>query len=172
MVLRSFYDRIVRSRFRNGRRATADILARLVCYKGYLPQGAPTSTGVANLVALDMDHNIMSMINRAAPSFRYTRFVDDITISTNTDIRTYSDSIYNIIRSFGFDVSKPKTHYTKDVCETTGIIVSPQGLSVPQHIFDKLNNFRISEGQDNNRYMGVNNYILRVLRMSREIVAP
>ncbi|MEK7452395.1 MAG: reverse transcriptase family protein, partial [Patescibacteria group bacterium] len=50
-----------------------------------LPQGFPTSPAVLNLVALPLDREISRLLKETSIGyeFRYTRFVDDLTISTN-----------------------------------------------------------------------------------------
>ena len=67
----------------------ATTLARICCYKGALPQGAPTSPILSNMICLRLD----GQLNRLAHDCRcsYTRYADDITFSTNEDI--FSTSI-------------------------------------------------------------------------------
>lgn len=57
----------------------AQCLAELVCYKGRLAQGAPTSPAVANLIARKLDLRITGFCARRG--WRYTRYADDLTIS-------------------------------------------------------------------------------------------
>ena len=59
------------------------MLARICCYKGALPQGAPTSPIVSNMICLRLDGQLSRLAkdNRCA----YTRYADDITLSTNED---------------------------------------------------------------------------------------
>ena len=59
----------------------AGLLGRLCCYKGELPQGAPTSPYISNLYCLKLDKRIGAYITKLG--FRYTRYSDDITISGN-----------------------------------------------------------------------------------------
>ena len=60
------------------------VLAHLCCFKGYLPQGAPTSPVVSNMICAQMDSHLQQLakVNRAT----YTRYADDITFS-NTNRR-------------------------------------------------------------------------------------
>ncbi len=62
--------------------ATA-LLVRLVTHEGGLPQGAPTSPRLSNLVNRGLDADLTSWI--AALHGRYTRYADDITISFPED---------------------------------------------------------------------------------------
>lgn len=57
----------------------AEIVARLTCYNGHLPQGAPTSPVLSNMICYRLDTELL----RIAKSARaiYTRYADDITFS-------------------------------------------------------------------------------------------
>lgn len=59
----------------------AAVLARICCYNNQLPQGAPTSPIVSNMICARLDNELY----RLARSFdcRYTRYADDITFSTD-----------------------------------------------------------------------------------------
>ena len=60
---------------------SATILAQICCWRNELPQGAPTSPVISNLLASTLD----IALNRLARRERctYTRYADDITFSTN-----------------------------------------------------------------------------------------
>ncbi len=57
----------------------ATVVAHLCCYNGGLPQGAPTSPHISNLVAANLDKAMIRLAKRY--SLRYTRYADDITFS-------------------------------------------------------------------------------------------
>jgi len=59
----------------------ATIIAQIACHNNQLPQGSPCSPVVSNLIAHILDIHL----NRLAASCRctYTRYVDDLTFSTN-----------------------------------------------------------------------------------------
>jgi hypothetical protein len=78
----------------------ARILAQLTTYKGFIPQGASTSSYLANLVFWDTEHKLVSDLMQSG--FFYTRYVDDINVSTNTrvtraDIDFVTTEIYGML---------------------------------------------------------------------------
>lgn len=63
-----------------GERA-ATALAQLCCSQGSLPQGAPTSPIVANMVTAKLDSDLQRLARRYG--CHYTRYADDLTLSTS-----------------------------------------------------------------------------------------
>ncbi|TAT84809.1 retron Ec67 family RNA-directed DNA polymerase/endonuclease [Rhizobium ruizarguesonis] len=59
----------------------ATVIAQIVCHDNELPQGAPTSPIVSDLMARVMDVHLSKMA--AAHGCTYSRYVDDLTFSTN-----------------------------------------------------------------------------------------
>jgi hypothetical protein len=64
----------------------ADVLTRLCTHKGGLPQGAPTSPRLSNLVNRDLDRRLRAVADKAGA--RYTRYADDLTFSFDQDDAT------------------------------------------------------------------------------------
>ena len=64
-------------------RAVSTFLARICCLEGALPQGAPTSPIISNMICLRMD----AQLTKLARDYqcKYTRYADDITFSTKKD---------------------------------------------------------------------------------------
>ncbi len=60
-------------------RSAAAILSRMCTDEGRLPQGAPTSPAISNLVCRKLDARLSALAARKDGS--YTRYADDITIS-------------------------------------------------------------------------------------------
>ena len=56
------------------------MLAQLTCFRGYLPQGAPTSPILSNFACRTLDNELIKLTNEH--KCVYTRYCDDITIST------------------------------------------------------------------------------------------
>jgi RNA-directed DNA polymerase len=59
----------------------ATTLAQICCHKGVLPQGAPTSPILSNFVCRRLDNALMFLAR--AHRCHYSRYADDISISTN-----------------------------------------------------------------------------------------
>jgi retron-type reverse transcriptase len=57
----------------------ASLLTRLCTYRGGLPQGAPTSPRLSNLLNVPLDARLQGLANEAGAT--YTRYADDMTFS-------------------------------------------------------------------------------------------
>jgi len=126
----------------------ARTLTLLCTYKGMLPQGTPTSTHIANLVFLPLDWEIQK--NFPLPNMFYSRFVDDVTISSNNDFKAFVQSILKTITDSSFRISHQKTHYN-GISDITGIDVAYNGLRPNKKFLDKLNEENQTENQKNGR---------------------
>lgn len=58
----------------------ASVVARLCCNDGHLPQGAPTSPVLSNMICYRLDTDLLKIAKSARAI--YTRYADDITFST------------------------------------------------------------------------------------------
>lgn len=75
----------------------------------HLPQGAPTSPALANLVCSRLDRRLAGLA--AAAGARYTRYVDDLTFSGDRGLATgrFADRVARIVADEGFAVNPAKT---------------------------------------------------------------
>jgi len=118
-------------------KAAATVLAQICCHEGNLPQGAPSSPMISNMICskLDNELNEMSIKNGCV----YTRYADDLTFSTNEEIfpeklakqdedgeTELGDEIDNIIKKNWFIVNKYKVKLRRyDMRqEVTGLTVN------------------------------------------------
>jgi hypothetical protein len=60
------------------------VLSSLTTYDGFLPQGAPTSSYIANLIFWDIEPLIEFELREQG--FIYTRYIDDITVSADNRV--------------------------------------------------------------------------------------
>lgn len=80
-VRRSMVKRYLHRKIGYGYRV-ASLLAELMTYTNFVPQGAPTSGLIANLVAHDrFDRQILRDLKELDPQWTYTRYSDDIDLS-------------------------------------------------------------------------------------------
>jgi hypothetical protein len=58
----------------------ATTIAQIACLNGILPQGAPSSPVITNMICVPLDNALMHLAKKAGCV--YTRYADDITFST------------------------------------------------------------------------------------------
>jgi hypothetical protein len=108
-------------------------LANLTTFDGRLPQGAPTSPILANLICRRLDSRLFKWARNNGCT--YTRYADDLTFSTNKNSfpRRERDIIKSIVRDEGFGINLQKERlmasYERQI--VTGIIVNEK-LNVPR----------------------------------------
>lgn len=109
------------------------ILAELCTYKNSIPQGAPTSPYLSNIVCLKLDKRFNILCNKIGAN--YTRYADDITISGDESIVKYCKTFMKIIYTEGFTVNKEKIKVIvgNKKKTVTGIVVNEK-LSVDRKI--------------------------------------
>lgn len=115
----------------------SNALASLCICEGQLPQGAPTSPYIANLVFIDIDIRISQLCLKH--NLNYSRYADDITISGSSNIFWVRKVVEKILSEKKFKVNKDKTVIIKpgDKKQVTGLIVNDQ-LSVPKSTIREL----------------------------------
>lgn len=89
----------------------AEILTKLTTYKDQLPQGWKTSGYIANLVFWDNECKLVKLMK--SYDYKYTRFVDDIIVSSNRNIsvdnkRLIIKSIINMLAEKGYKLKRSK----------------------------------------------------------------
>lgn len=107
----------------------ATIIAQLCCYKGVLPQGAPTSPIITNLICNILDIRLLKLGKKH--NLDYSRYADDLTFSTNDRLFLISESLFydeltKEIESAGFKLNEQKSRLQfKDSRQTvTGLVVN------------------------------------------------
>jgi retron-type reverse transcriptase len=105
---------------------TAHAVARLCSYQGSLPQGAPTSAALSNIVLFDFDKALTAFAE--ANGVEYTRYADDITFS-GKDVTLVRDAIGfagQQLEILGLRINESKTRIfgpsTRQV--VTGVVVN------------------------------------------------
>lgn len=92
--------------------------------KNVLPQGAPTSPIISNLVNVKLDKRLHCFAKSIGGA--YTRYADDITISSDTNPSKYLSVLNKIIEEEGYVINNKKTRIQNSGQrqEVTGLIVN------------------------------------------------
>lgn len=122
----------------------ATILAQICCYENHLPQGSPASPVVSNFIGNILDNRLVKLAK--SNGVHYTRYVDDITFSTNkkqfpkeiaktkcliNDNWVAGKKLKNVVERSGFKInlSKVRMHTQGSRQMATGLIVN-DGVNV------------------------------------------
>ncbi len=110
------------------------VLAELCCLNNTLPQGAPTSPALSNIISYEMDKKSASLSYQYG--LTYTRYADDLTFSgNNINPGLILPAIKKIINEEGFAAKLKKTRYIsrKKRKIITGISISSnKKLTIPK----------------------------------------
>lgn len=129
---------------------SAVFLAGLLTNHRMLPQGAPTSPLLANLVLSKLDAEILSRIGAAG--IRYSRYFDDLTFSiaardakrAHIDRKLFSKFVGSAVRagvrSIGLDLNESKTRFgsSDSSFQVTGVVVSGDRIGLRREMRRKL----------------------------------
>ena len=122
--------------------AAAVTIAQLACYQGKLPQGAPTSPIITNLICQVLDMHLLSLAKRYR--LDYTRYADDMTFSTND--KTFLErwdlfyaELEKKVTKAGFSINEKKTRiaYRDSKQVVTGLVVNKK-ISVDHAYYRKV----------------------------------
>lgn len=109
----------------------AVLLTLLTTYQGALPQGAPTSPALSNLINRALDERLMQRASAAGAT--YTRFCDDMVFSWRLGLEPPSDfetSVRGILGEFGYVLHSSKGWHVwerHEEPEITGVILTRRG---------------------------------------------
>ena len=128
--IKSFYDcltnwMVFQLFMENGyNESVAMMLTGLCCLNGSLPQGAPTSAALSNLLMKKFDEIVGKYCKEQ--EIRYTRYADDMTFSGDFDEVQVIRFIRKNLKSMGLKLNKTKTRERKQgqQQEVTGIVVN------------------------------------------------
>jgi len=127
-------------------------------HKVFLSIGAPASPIISNIVMKEIDEQIFSICKRSDANSAYTRYADDLYISTNIKGKCNEiyDQIANLVEltnSPRLTINTQKTKYTskKGKRLVTGLCITNEGRVVipkitKEHIKEKL--YQIKKGKE------------------------
>ncbi len=100
------------------------LLTHLCCYRDFLPQGAPTSPYISNLVLAPFDHYMENWCK--GRNITYTRYCDDLTFSGNFEPEMLIRKVSSFLLRMGFEVNPEKTKVCRRGQQQiiTGIVVN------------------------------------------------
>lgn len=142
--LKDFFARTSGKRIRNyflfagWSEEAADILTRLTIWQNGLPQGAPTSPRLANLVNFHMDARLQALAVAFGGS--YTRYADDLTFSfanpRDVKAEAFLKHVSRIVRECGYEMhgrEKLRVMTYKSRQSVTGLVVN-QKVDLPRKV--------------------------------------
>lgn len=132
----------------------SEIVARLACYEAFLPQGAPTSPVLSNMICYRLDTELLR-VAKAARAI-YTRYADDITFSAYQPPSPLFENGFPPVGKFSPDLLS--TNLRKAI-EGNGFIINPQKA----HYADR-NSRRIVTGVKINEGLNVDRRYVRKIR--------
>ena len=108
-------------------------LAALCCYRGRLPQGAPTSPMITNIICRRMDARLHALLVKYGGN--YTRYADDMTFSGDEGILSVLPLVRRIVKEEGFEPAPEKFRIQRSGArqKVTGLVVNDR-VSVPRKV--------------------------------------
>ena len=108
-------------------------LAGLCCREGSLPQGAPTSPMISNLICWRLDSRLAGLVAKHGGS--YTRYADDLTLSGDAALLSVLPLVRRIIKEEGFGLAPEKFRIQRRGSrqKVTGLVVNDV-VSVPRRV--------------------------------------
>jgi RNA-directed DNA polymerase len=130
----------------------ATLIAHIACHEGSLPQGAPTSPVISDLISSILDQRLGKLARKHRCT--YSRYVDDLTFSTDKggfpdQIADFSaatsgawsvgSELHDIVRRSGFEINHLKTRMQKRESRqsVTGLVVN-QKVNVTKQYYDTV----------------------------------
>lgn len=102
------------------------ILLSLLCmYDESLPQGAPTSPSISNILLYDFDEDLGKWCKER--NITYTRYCDDMTFSgSHLEAKEIESKVNDLLKGYGLFINRKKKQYIKENRrkKITGIIVN------------------------------------------------
>jgi len=119
----------------------AILMAKLVTYKGKLPQGSPCSPALFNLACKSMDKTIFRYLSKSKGfHFIVTRYADNYTVSTTRRFipNPVKENLLGIVERYGFRVNPEKTRYAegKSVPRITGLIIVNGKIRIRRNLLE------------------------------------
>ena len=159
------------------------MLSNLCCLHGSLPQGAPTSPALSNLLMHQFDKRVAGFAIKHG--IRYTRYADDMTFSGSFEPGMIIKFVRKVLGELNLRINERKIQLKRphQRQEVTGAIVNEK-LQAPRELrrelrqavyyidkyglashLDRTNNYRANHVQ---HYLGIANFILFLNPMDKQ----
>ena len=114
------------------------LLSELCCLNSSLPQGAPTSPALSNILMVDVDKQISDYVVKGK-NIRYTRYADDLTFSGDFEPDEVMEFVGSVLASLNLRINEKKLRIRKpgQRQQVTGVIVNEK-LQAPKEMRKKL----------------------------------
>lgn len=152
------YDSLIKLKFSS---EVARLITRLCTWKNNLPQGAPTSTHLSNLVFHETDLKLIEFCK--VNGLTYTRYIDDLTFSSQVCFKHLTSQIIEIILEGSFKVNQRKTIYSGNQT-ITGIVVLPNRIDAPESIKHRS----LLEQEGVGGLMPITSYVNRICQTNKK----
>lgn len=117
------------------------LLSKLCCLNEHLPEGAPTSPYLSNIILRGFDKEVADHCNSQTPKIRYTRYADDLTFSGEEfEEEKLIQFVKEVLEKESLKLNGQKTKIMKPNQRqvVTGIIVNNKKIQVPKEKRKKL----------------------------------
>jgi RNA-directed DNA polymerase len=153
-------------------RKKAELISLLVTYpyeenggiKNALPQGAPTSPCISNIICFEMDNILSGMAERN--NAVYTRYADDLTMSSskNKKLNKLIPPIKKVVEKYGFRANERKIHVNRRSGRmyVTGLVVNDKvsyGRGRLRVLRAKLHNMKMAAKDGEIPFVDLNHYL-------------
>ena len=100
------------------------LLTYLCTYEDFLPQGAPTSSYISNLVLKNFDEELGTWCTNN--KINYTRYSDDLTFSGDFDCTVVIKKVNQLLKPYNLKLNEAKTKVIKNSRAqiVTGLVVN------------------------------------------------
>lgn len=117
----------------------AFVIANICVYQNSLPQGAPTSPLLSNIVTQKLDRKLSKYA--LSRKVKYSRYVDDLTFSSNKNLfdDQFLKDVENIIAEENFQINDKKTRINTDMERqlVTGLLVNEK-INIKREYLQKV----------------------------------
>lgn len=156
----------------------AVLLSKLCCFQNALPQGAPSSPALANLICHKLDRRLAGLAG--VNKMKYSRYCDDITFSTQGRINTgMVELLTSILQEEGFTINSEKTRIlSRKSCQiVTGLTVNSK-VNIPRRkrrriraIFHQSGNSRFRNQRQHDYLNGLASFLKMVNKNSAVLLS-